>query len=77
MGPVEEKEDQRSPSKSHLQSLLAYLPERDLGCEATERLREEEGENGDLYIQIEVNEHPWFERDGSDLLMALPLGFVE
>ena len=35
------------------------------------------GENGDLYIQIEVNEHPWFERDGSDLLMALPLGFVE
>ena len=35
------------------------------------------GENGDLYIQIEVIEHPWFERDGSDLLMALPLGFVE
>ena len=35
------------------------------------------GENGDLHIQIEVHEHPWFERDGSDLLMALPLGFVE
>ena len=35
------------------------------------------GENGDLYIQIEVDNHPWFERDGSDLLMALPLGFVD
>ena len=35
------------------------------------------GESGDLYIQIEINEHPWFERDGADLLMALPLGFVE
>ena len=35
------------------------------------------GESGDLHIQIEVHEHPWFERDGSDLLMALPLGFVE
>ncbi|MFL2493512.1 MAG: molecular chaperone DnaJ [Candidatus Thalassarchaeum sp.] len=35
------------------------------------------GQNGDLHIQIEVIEHPWFERDGSDLLMALPLGFVD
>jgi len=35
------------------------------------------GQSGDLYIQIEVNDHPWFERDGADLLMALPLGFVE
>lgn len=42
-----------------------------------EAARGARGENGDLYIQIEVIEHPWFERDGSDLLMALPLGFVE
>ena len=42
-----------------------------------EAARGNRGESGDLYIQIEVEEHPWFERDGPDLLMALPLGFVE
>ena len=35
------------------------------------------GNSGDLYIQIEVESHPWFERDGPDLLMALPLGYVD
>ena len=35
------------------------------------------GDSGDLYIQIEVDSHPWFERDGPDLLMALPLGYVD
>jgi len=35
------------------------------------------GEPGDLYIEIEVEPHPWFERDGSDLLMALPLSFAD
>lgn len=35
------------------------------------------GRPGDLYIQIMVETHDWFERDGSDLLMALPLGYPE
>jgi len=35
------------------------------------------GSPGDLYIEIEVEPHQWFERDGSDLLMALPLSFAD
>jgi len=35
------------------------------------------GINGDLYIQLETEPHPWFERDGPDLIMALPLGYPE
>ena len=35
------------------------------------------GSPGDLYIEIDVDSHPWFERDGSDLLMALPLNFAD
>jgi len=35
------------------------------------------GMSGDLYIQLETEEHPWFERDGSELIMALPLGYPE
>jgi len=35
------------------------------------------GRRGDLYIQIDIEDHDWFERDGSDLLMALPLGYPE
>jgi molecular chaperone DnaJ len=35
------------------------------------------GSPGDLYIEIDVDPHPWFERDGSDLLMALPLNFAD
>lgn len=35
------------------------------------------GTNGDLYIQLETESHPWFERDGPDLIMALPLGYPE
>ena len=35
------------------------------------------GESGDLYIEIDVGSHDWFERDGSDLLMALPIGFAD
>jgi molecular chaperone DnaJ len=30
-----------------------------------------------MYIQIIIDDHDWFERDGSDLLMALPLGYPE
>ena len=30
-----------------------------------------------MYIEIDVEEHEWFERDGSDLLMALPLNFTD
>jgi len=35
------------------------------------------GSPGDLYIEIEVQKHQWFERDGADLLMALPLSFAD
>ena len=35
------------------------------------------GRPGDLYIEIEVQKHQWFERDGADLLMALPLSFAD
>ena len=35
------------------------------------------GRPGDLYIEIEVQNHQWFERDGADLLMALPLSFAD
>ncbi|MGY8703062.1 MAG: DnaJ C-terminal domain-containing protein, partial [Candidatus Poseidoniales archaeon] len=35
------------------------------------------GDNGNLYIEIEVEEHPWFERDESDILMALPINYAD
>jgi len=35
------------------------------------------GRPGDLYIEIDVDPHPWFERDGGDLLMALPLSYAD
>ena len=39
--------------------------------------RTQNGKPGNLYIEIEVEEHDWFERDGSDLLMALPVSYVD
>ena len=30
-----------------------------------------------LYIEINIDEHEWFERDGSDLLMAIPLSYTD
>ena len=35
------------------------------------------GQPGDLYIQLDIEPHAWFERDGPDLIMALPLGYPE
>ena len=35
------------------------------------------GRPGDLYIQLDMEPHAWFERDGPDLIMALPLGYPE
>jgi molecular chaperone DnaJ len=35
------------------------------------------GEPGDLIIQIVVKEHRWFERDGADLIMSLPVGYPD
>lgn len=35
------------------------------------------GEPGDLFIEIHVEDHPWFERDGADLLMSLPVGYPD
>ncbi|MCH1591718.1 MAG: J domain-containing protein [Candidatus Thalassarchaeaceae archaeon] len=37
----------------------------------------ENGSPGDLYIEIDMQRHPWFERDSSDLLMGLPIGFSD
>ncbi|MDP6221134.1 MAG: J domain-containing protein, partial [Candidatus Thalassarchaeaceae archaeon] len=34
-------------------------------------------QTGDLYIELQVEMHPWFERDGPDLLMALPLSYAD
>ena len=36
-----------------------------------------EGESGDLFIEIEVIEHPWFERNNTDLIMSLPIGYSD
>ena len=35
------------------------------------------GEPGDLFIELEVEPHDWFERSGSDLIMSLPVGFAD
>ena len=35
------------------------------------------GTPGDLEIELHVDDHPWFERDGPDLLMSLPVGYPD
>jgi molecular chaperone DnaJ len=35
------------------------------------------GSPGDLFVELEVQEHPWFERQNSDLIMSLPVGFTD
>ena len=35
------------------------------------------GENGDLFIELEVEQHEWFERSGADLIMSLPLPYSD
>ncbi|HJM18383.1 MAG TPA: DnaJ C-terminal domain-containing protein, partial [Candidatus Thalassarchaeaceae archaeon] len=35
------------------------------------------GNPGDLFIELDLEPHPWFERDGPDLLMALPLSYAD
>ncbi len=35
------------------------------------------GPAGDLYVQIEVREHPIFVRDGANLYCEVPIGFVD
>ena len=35
------------------------------------------GMAGDLEIELTLEQHPWFERDGSELLMSLPVGFPD
>ncbi len=42
-----------------------------------EAARGKNGVNGNLYIEIEVEDHPWFERDDSDILMALPVNYSD
>lgn len=35
------------------------------------------GENGDLFIELEIEQHEWFERSGADLVMSLPLNYAD
>lgn len=35
------------------------------------------GPDGDLYIEITVHEHPLFRREGHDLFLNVPVGFVQ
>lgn len=35
------------------------------------------GPPGDLYVEIEVEEHPVFKRDGNDLYIEIPLSFTD
>ena len=35
------------------------------------------GVNGDLFIELEIEQHPWFERSNADLIMSLPLGYSD
>ena len=35
------------------------------------------GENGDLFIELELEQHDWFERSGADLIMSLPLQYSD
>ncbi len=37
----------------------------------------EGGPPGDLYVQVEVREHPIFQRDGKHLYCEVPIGFVD
>ena len=42
-----------------------------------ESAKSDSGDPGHLYIEIDIDEHEWFERDGSDLLMAIPLSYTD
>ena len=35
------------------------------------------GPRGDLFVVVEVEDHPLFERDGDDLLCEVPIGFTQ
>ena len=35
------------------------------------------GEDGDLFIEIDIEQHLWFERSSADLIMSLPLGYSD
>ena len=35
------------------------------------------GENGDLYIEVLVKEHSYFQREGNDIALTIPLDFVD
>ncbi|MCP2507929.1 MAG: J domain-containing protein [Candidatus Thalassarchaeaceae archaeon] len=42
-----------------------------------EAARGKNGIAGNLYIEIEIEDHPWFERDDADILMALPVNYSD
>ncbi len=38
---------------------------------------EQRGPNGDLYIQIRIKAHPYFERKGDDLFVTIPISYTQ
>jgi len=56
------------------------------GAEAGTRLRmrgkgepapQGKGQDGDLFIEIDIDQHLWYERSNADLIMSLPLGYTD
>ena len=35
------------------------------------------GNSGDLFIELNIEEHTWFERNGMDLIMSIPIGYSD
>ncbi len=35
------------------------------------------GQNGDLFVEVNVKPHPYFKRDGNDIHLTVPLDFVD
>lgn len=35
------------------------------------------GQNGDLYLEIAINKHPHFNREGNDIHLEIPISFVD
>ncbi len=65
------------------QRVSIRIPE---GIESGQRLRlrgrgepspQGRGIAGDLLVELHLEEHPWLERQGPDLLLALPVGFSD
>ena len=55
-----------------------FFPGRGRSCSSTQdRACSDGGGTGNLYVYIDVQEHQFFERDGSDILYELPVNIAE